>query len=174
MGSSVARSEVVRRLLPFWALLGEACGQYAVDRYLLAGLVCHESGAQPYAIRVERGFFRRYQQGIVDVILHNTFGGDDRWVTYPDLISASYGLCQILYATALEHGAQLSYPTELCDPRTNLYLGARILSAHLRDTRSDVGAALLRYNGGGNRAYPGLVLAWRTHLLTVPGFARAT
>ena len=71
----------------------------------------------------------------------------------------SYGLCQVMGAVAREHGLE-GYLTRLCDPRVGLHYGARHLSWCLKVTGGDMRAALLKYNGGGNRDYPAKVFGW--------------
>jgi soluble lytic murein transglycosylase-like protein len=138
--------------------------RHDLNPYILAGLIAHESGGNPYAIRVERSFWTRYLTGITSLIRATASQLDDPWLRYPDLVAASYGLAQVLYPVAIERGLALQYPTELLDPATNLEAAAR----HLIHLRHQVGAAerplLQRYNGGGNPNYATMVLAW-THTL---------
>lgn len=63
------------------------------------------------------------------------------------------GLTQILPSTAIE--LRLNR-TRLCEIEYNLDAGARYMAAHVQ-LRGSVERALLRYNGGGERGYVGLV-----------------
>lgn len=134
---------------------------------VVLGMIAQESSGNPYAIRVERGFWRRYFDGIQRNVLGNAYGPDDRWLAYPDLASASYGLMQILWPVAIERGAKLRYPTELCDPELNVELGCQHLR-HLQRRVATLDAALLRYNGGGDPAYPRRIHTWTERLQQVP------
>lgn len=153
-------AEAIRQFLP---LISHAAGRHGLDAQILGGLVYVESSGNPWAIRVERGFWARYGAGVKRAILGNAFPADDRWLAFPDLTSASYGLCQIMYPVAVEHGARFRYPTELLAPELNLALGAKILASHLA-RRGSVEKALLAYNGGGDPHYLGRVLAAATDL----------
>lgn len=70
---------------------------------------------------------------------------------------SSWGLMQIMGAVARENGCKSPYLTVLCDPETCLMFGLRHLKK-LLSTRT-IKEALLRWNGGGNIAYPDQVIA---------------
>ena len=172
MATSLATIGPRARLAVYAPLLRAAADAEAIDPYLLAALAIHESGGNPYAVRVERSYWVRYREGIIRALLGNLYAPDDRWLQYPDLVSASFGLCQIMYPTAVEAGVRIAYPTELCDPQINLRLGARLLARMLRHAAGDVTTALLSYNGGGDPDYAKRVLSWRRALLEDPEFPR--
>lgn len=159
---------VRERLSPFGDMIIACSRAHGLDPCIVAGLVWVESSANPYAIRVERGFWRRYLSGIQALFARKKARGIKRWLKYPDLVSASYGLCQIMLPVAMEHGFNPLYPTELLEPHRNIDLGCQILSRHLRRL-GGYEDALLRYNGGGNPDYPDMVLSMarkvRTHNL---------
>ena len=138
-------------------LLSEIPPKYAISPSLFAGLVLTESSGNPWAIRVERGFWRRYYDGVKANVLRSRSKYDDKWIKYPDLASCSYGLCQIMLPVAWENGFVAQFPTELLDPRINIELGSKILAKHIKRTGS-IHKGLLRYNGGGNPEYPQRVL----------------
>ena len=128
---------------------------------LLIALAITESTLDPWALRVERGFWQRYGDGIKRFVLDSPSKVDNRWMRYPDIYSASYGICQIMIQTALEAGWKMRrFPTELCDPETNFELAAKLLNKHLRNNDGDIEKALLRYNGGGDPNYPDRVFKW--------------
>ena len=144
--------------------------QYHLPAPVVLGMVAQESLGNPYAIRVERGFWTRYAAGIRRNVLGNAYAPDDRWLQYPDLAAASYGLMQIMWPVAIERGARLRYPTELCDPELNIDIGCRHL-AYLRGrlgVRGTLDQALLRYNGGGDPRYPQRVHGWVERLRDHP------
>jgi len=148
----------IAALEPWRSLIDDAARRHDIDANWLAAVVLTESSGDPWAIRVERGFWRRYRDGIRRWVRSTPTRNDDRWSKYPDLYAASYGLAQVMLQTAVEAGFEYRYPTELLDPARNLDIAARILSRHLRRTGTWP-AALLRYNGGGDPAYPDRVRA---------------
>ncbi len=158
------------KLHRFWPTILPAAAAHQLDPYLLGALVLQESKANPYALRVERGFWTRYGAAIWRRARSTITAADDHWLIYPDVAAASYGLCQILYPVALEYGLSPDYPTELCDPTLNVDLGALILAKHIRHHGGDLRRGLLRYNGGGDPDYPDAVLRWHRHLLASPTF----
>src|SRR5262245_26709686 len=114
---NAATVALVARLQPLVAPIAEQPGPQAPRA--LPG-TCQERAGDPTAIRVERGFWTRYASGIVAHIRNSTTKTDDKWLLYPDLVSASYGLMQVLYVVALERGMVLPFPTSLCDPTTGV------------------------------------------------------
>jgi len=139
----------------FWN--ASASTDFAVSPELLAGLAICESSLDQYAIRVERGFWKRYKAGIMRFVNRSESKRDNFWAKYPDIYASSYGLCQIMVQTALEAGWTMKrFPTELFDPEENVTLAAKILARHIR--RYGLEKALLRYNGGGDPSYPSRVL----------------
>ena len=145
------------RILPYVGLIEESSDRHNLPAYVVAGLVFTESSGNPWAIRVERGFWRRYLDGIKANVLQTKSKYDDKWIKYPDITSCSYGLCQIMLPVAWENGFVAQFPTQLLDPKTNIDLGCKILSKHLLRTGS-IRTALLRYNGGGDPNYPHRVM----------------
>lgn len=147
------RSNAYEAIEPWMGLIDAAADRHALDSQIFAALVYVESSGNPWAIRVERGFWRRYNAGILRWVAGTSTRWDNRWSAYPDLYAASYGLCQIMLQTAAENGFSYQYPTELLDPERNIELGARILSRHVARTGS-YNSGLLRYNGGADSDYP--------------------
>ncbi len=113
---------------------------------LVCAIVEQESNWDPWAVRYESAFDRRY---VLPMRLRPT---------QEILRAMSWGLMQVMGQTALEHGLEGS-PVMLLDPQTGLDVGCRILAADMAHTGGDQHAALLRWNGGGDAAYPGRVRA---------------
>lgn len=132
--------------------------KYSIPTYVIAGLVLQESSGNTYAIKCERGFFKKYFRNLKALITRTASRTDDRWFEYPEIFSASYGLCQVMYPVALEHGFNLRFPTELCDPDIGLDAGCKHLRKHLTATNENLVRALQRYNGGGDLLYATKVL----------------
>jgi hypothetical protein len=113
--------------------LGEREG---VDPLLLEAVSFQESSWRADAFRFEPAFYERYLKG------KPQFKGQ-----VPRRISSSYGLFQVMYSTALEHGFS-DEPEVLFVPFTNILMGARILKSLLSWAGGDVAQALAAYNGG--------------------------
>jgi soluble lytic murein transglycosylase-like protein len=164
-----AEATVCQRVLRYAPTVDRRVGGYGLDRWLLLGLIAQESAGKSGAVRVEREFWARYQAGILADLAK---AGLSKWAKYPDLVSASYGLTQMMFPVALERGMVLEYPTDLCDPETGIEAGCRQLARCLAQAAAAVDpvkASLLRYNGGGNLNYPAHVLGWVALLHEVAG-----
>jgi len=122
---------------------------YEIDEKLIKAIIKTESSWNPWAIRVERGFWSRYLAGIKSMFF-KTPEKDERWLIYPDFVSASYGLMQIMLTTAMELGFRFDYPTELLEPNLNIKYGCAYLRK-MHNRYGDWNDAISSYNQGSNR-----------------------
>jgi soluble lytic murein transglycosylase-like protein len=160
-----ARRQVCTQVVAWAPLVAAAAACRQLSPVLVLAIIAQESAGNPYAVRVERGFFRRYLAGLTALVRRTATRWDDYWMTYPDLFSASWGLMQVLYPVAIECGMVLRYPSELCDPARGIEAGCRKLARDRAQGAVSERALLLAYNGGGDLEYPGRIAAWRTDLL---------
>jgi len=117
-----------------------------VPKLLLKALVVIESDMNPRAYRYEPKFWDRY-------LKDNPLWCDKD----PKVVSASYGLTQVMYVVARENGFKRG-AEDLYDPVANIGLGAKILRGHHDDAIAEgvhiktgtwpIKIALARYNGG--------------------------
>lgn len=121
--------------------------KYSLDPALVCAVIEQESNWNPWAIRFEPAFYERYIAGKVT----NT--------TEAHAQSTSWGLCQVMGATARESGFKGTYLSELCDLDTGVDVGCAVLQHKLDLALGDVHKGLLLWNGGGNPSYPDQVLA---------------
>jgi len=117
------------------AEIAVAASEHGIDPRLLTALVLTESSGRADAFR--------YEKNVATWFMKNpkAAGLCERRAC------SSYGLCQVLYATATDYGFSTE-PEYLFIPRANLDLGARILKDLLRWARGDEAKALQAYNGG--------------------------
>jgi len=131
-----------------------AAAQYGLDPDLIQAIVEQESSYRWFAYRFEPDFYRRYLAQLPE------FAKRD-----PKEVSASFGLMQLMFTTALENGFT-GKPWELFHPDVSLDLGCRHLAYLLEWSKGVTSQALSAYNAGkGNwkstagRAYATSVLA---------------
>jgi soluble lytic murein transglycosylase-like protein len=148
----------------FGDLIREQARRHGLDPILVAAVICQESGGRETAIRVERGFWKRYYEGIMRLIRSTPSTRDNHWAQYPDLFACSYGLMQVLYPVALELGLVLDFPTDLCKPERGIQAGCMKLQQCFKQANQSQRQALLRYNGGGDPAYPDKIARWAADL----------
>jgi soluble lytic murein transglycosylase-like protein len=130
------------------AAIVAAASAHKLDPDLVAAIVEQESSGRFYAYRYEPAFFTRY---LADNPIY--------MARLPQEVSASYGLCQVMYSTAVEHGYD-GEPWGLFDPKVSLEFGCRVLAKLLTWARANyIGqmkneeaavtrSALAAYNGG--------------------------
>jgi soluble lytic murein transglycosylase-like protein len=113
-----------------------AAEEHGVDADLLEALVLTESDGLTNAYRYEPAFFRRY------------LADKKEWASKnPRRVSASYGLCQVMFPVAMELGF-IGEPEDLFSPVVGLEYGAKKLAAELAWANGEVDKALGAYNGG--------------------------
>ena len=104
---------------------------------LMFGWIQLESSWNPWAVREEPGFYKRYVQP------HMTTNQREKWQR-----AMSYGLLQIMGRTARkELRFDGEYLTELLDPALNLHYGAKYLRSRAAGDGT-WGQRLAAYNGG--------------------------
>jgi soluble lytic murein transglycosylase-like protein len=97
-----------------------------------------ESSGQTHSYRYEEDFWTRY------LARNPQYDGAD-----PARVSASYGLMQVMFPTAVDHGMPVTEPPEyLFVPIIGLDWGCRILAKRLAWANGDLRKALASYNGG--------------------------
>lgn len=124
---------------------------------LLAAVIHQESSGNPFAVRYEPAFLKKY---LADKT-RKTIGGyvptRCSWETEVYCRAMSYGAMQIMGQVARERGFRGEFLTELLDPATNLKYGSEFLQTLLHKYDSTE-QALLRWNGGGDPDYGKKVL----------------
>lgn len=125
-----------------------AAAKYSLDADLVQALVEQESGYRFFAYRFEAAFFTRYLASKPEYAHRN-----------PMEVSASYGLMQTMYTTAVEAGFT-GEPWDLFAPTVSLEFGCRILASNVAWARRSYqglttvaetkirASALAAYNGG--------------------------
>lgn len=119
----------------------QAAFSAGISAPLLRAIVQVESGGNPKAYRFEPAFYRRYIAGKARF-------ASIPWAAEPRRISASYGLGQLMYTTALDLGLPASTPPEaLYSIPLNLQFAAKLVRKLWRKYGNvrDVAAA---YNSG--------------------------
>ena len=132
-------------MTPYRLEIEVAARAHDLDPDLIEAMVHVESRGRFDAYRYEPGFWRRYLQD------HPRYKG-----LKPEEVSASYGLMQIMYSTAVDQGYQ-GTPWGLFDPRESLYWGSAYLAKQIQWARRmgpnapsevQIASALAAYNGG--------------------------
>lgn len=123
---------------PYRPEIEVAANAHGIDADLLEAVVWQESSYHADAFRFEPAFWERYLKA-------NPAYADKN----PRRVSSSYGLAQIMYPVAVDHGFTKE-PEYLFLPTVNLDLAASILAGLLK--KYSPMDALASYNGGeGNR-----------------------
>lgn len=120
--------------------------KYGFPKLYLKSIATVESGLNPNAYRYEPAFWEKY-------LKHHEFWKNED----PKVVSASYGLMQIMFVTAYEAGFP-GKADELYNPVYNVEIGAKILHRHYEKVERDgvhikfglwpMRIITARYNGG--------------------------
>lgn len=118
--------------------------KHGLDPALVKAIVMVESSGKTHAYRFEPAFWLRYM------------ASSPEWDgANPERVSSSYGLMQVMYTTARQHGLQ-GAPENMFIPLVGLEYGCLHLKMLLDKCKGNVEQALAQYNGGerGNTAPP--------------------
>ncbi len=119
--------------------------RFHLDPDLVEAIVMTESSGKTNAYRFEPAFWQRYMKD------------KPQWDgANAERVSSSYGLMQVMYPVALEHGFNENAPEYLFVPTIGLFWGCTHLRALLDWSTQNVNQALAAYNGGkgGNSTTP--------------------
>lgn len=124
---------------------------------LLAAVIHQESAGNPYAIRYEPAFLKRYLESKTRADIQGYVPTKCSFHTEIHARSTSWGLMQLMGQVARERGFKGEFLSELVDPAINLKWGSEFLQTLLHKYQTTE-AALLRWNGGGDKGYAKKVL----------------
>jgi len=108
-------------------------------------------------MRYEPAFFSKY---VAPLYTNNKIAATEAYSR-----GFSWGLMQVMGQVARETGFDALFLSALCDPEQGLAVGCKVLRKKFDAMAGDNTRALLAWNGGGNSAYPGQVLARRSRYL---------
>jgi len=138
-------------LSPWTGLARTVCSRYSVVLEQVLALIWQESAGNPRAYRFEQGFWAQYLDGRAEWTRGLTGAALESWI---ERCSASYGLMQIMFPTACDHGLSPSAEPEfLFQPSMCLDYGIRHWKLCLTRAGGNVRDGFLRWNGGGRMAY---------------------
>lgn len=154
----------MENVLRWKSIIIEVSKELDLDPLLVAAMVHTESSGNPFAIRVEPAWWRRYGARAKEFARNSTSKHDSKWIQFPDVYAASYGLMQVMYQTCRETGFDPAFPTEMCDAGYGLRVGCVYLKRLIQKAGGNTRAALLRYNGGADKKYPDRVMSAREQI----------
>lgn len=120
----------------FRELLEEVAARHGLDPNVVEAIAYQESAHKASAFRFEPGFWERYIKN------NPTYAG-----FAPLRVASSYGLMQVMYTTAVEHGFEQD-PEYLFVVPINLEFGCRFLASLMSWAKGDTLKAVQAYNGG--------------------------
>ena len=118
------------------ALIAKLAAEFSLENSLLHAIMLQESGGKIRAYRFEPAFWERYLKDKPEFAK-----------AIPERVAASYGLWQVMYPTALEHGFD-GFPEELFAPEISGKIACKLLKNLIQLSEGDIAKALAAYNGG--------------------------
>lgn len=126
-------------------------GNFKLDPCLVCGVIEQESNWNTWAMRYEPMFMARY---VAPLYTNNKITASEAYAR-----SFSWGLMQVMGQVAREVGFDMQFLSALCDAEAGISIGCAVLARKLDANKGDVTQGLQAWNGGGNPAYAGQVLA---------------
>lgn len=117
-------------------LIERVADAHELDPNLVEAIVVMESAGMADAFRFEPAFYRTYLQK------NAHYAGQ-----IPRRVGSSYGLMQVMFSTAEEHG-YTDVPEKLFIPEIGLEYGCRCLARLVKWSGGNVRQAVAAYNGG--------------------------
>ena len=137
--------------------------EFDLDPSIIYGICQTESAMNPYAIRYEPGFFKRYIESNDMVLKQAQKIKGVSTLTELRMRAVSFGLMQVMGQTARERGFDKTFLTDLCKPWIGVEYGCRIFNIKLRKYEV-LSMAISAYNAGkpveSNQAYVNKVLRY--------------
>lgn len=118
------------------AAIDLAADMHGLDADLVAAIVEQESNYRFHAYRYEPNFWTKY------LATNPMYAARE-----PREVSASYGLMQVMFTTAVEHG-YAGEPWGLFAPAESLEFGCRVLAGNLTWASGHTRQAVAAYNTG--------------------------
>ena len=109
-----------------WEIIREKASLMGIDPLLVASIVMVESTGNPYAIRYEPAFYRRYVDPNETYALSHANNIGSSLETEKTAQATSWGLMQIMGLTARELGFKDWHP-KLCEPSVGIEYGSKLL-----------------------------------------------
>jgi soluble lytic murein transglycosylase-like protein len=128
-----------------------AAAASGIDGALICAMAEQESAWNPWAIRYEPQFYKRYVTGLI--------AAERLSETESRARATSWGLLQVMGQVAREHGFSGAFLAELCDPASGVQIGCKVFAGMLEAEKTNVTEALQRWNGGDRPEYAAEVLA---------------
>ena len=128
-----------------WALIKKISDEFGLDHFLVAAIVMVESGGNNCATRYEPNFSYLPETKVIQAIARNN---KETVNTTIGALKTSWGLMQIMGATAyLECNFEGNF-TKLCEPEIGLRNGCCYLNKQLNRYKGRMGDAIASYNWG--------------------------
>ena len=135
----------------------KAAAAQSLDPGLVCAVIEQESAWNPWAMRFEPTFFKKY---VASLYTNNKVTASEAYAR-----GFSWGLMQVMGQVARETGFEGAFLSALCDPEQGLAVGCKVLRRKLDAMDGDTTRGLLAWNGGANPVYAAQVLARRPHYL---------
>ncbi len=135
----------------------KAAAAQSLDPGLVCAVIEQESAWNPWAMRFEPAFFKKY---VASLYTNNKVTASEAYAR-----GFSWGLMQVMGQVAREAGFDGAFLSALCDPEQGLAIGCKVLRRKLDAMDGDTMRGLLAWNGGANPLYAAQVLARRPHYL---------
>lgn len=132
------------------ALAYSAAIKYGLEGSLICAIIEQESDWDPWAMRYEPAFFRRYVEPLIS--------RSELSATEANARATSWGLMQVMGQIAREAEFAGVFLSLLCKPQEGIDVGCRVFAGKVAAAAGSIEKALQLWNGGAAPDYAGEVL----------------
>lgn len=135
-----------------WQMIKDVAKSFGLDHYLVAAIIMVESAGDPCASRYEKTFSYLPKTEVIKIIASNN---KESFITTRKNLKTSWGLMQVMGATAFLECDFIGKFTRLCEPTRGLEAGCCYLKKQLVRYHGNMDDAIAAYNWGHAAKTPG-------------------
>ena len=132
-----------------WPLIRTVANDFGIDHFIVAAIIMVESSGNPCVTRYEKNYRYLPDSETIRIIAQ---GNRETIVTTRKNLKTSWGLMQVMGATAFDECDFRGHFTKLCEPKIGLSYGIRHLTKFI-DKYGNIPSAISAYNQGGDYKY---------------------
>ena len=152
-----------------WPLIRTVANDFGIDHFIVAAIIMVESSGNPCVTRYEKNYRYLPDSETIRIIAQ---GNRETIVTTRKNLKTSWGLMQVMGATAFDECDFRGHFSKLCEPKIGLKMGCCYLKKQLVRYNGNINDAIASYNFGHVQMTPGGMYVNERYYTDVMNFYR--